>query len=112
MGYDKSNVFAKIIEGTLPANKIYEDEYLLAFHDANPDAEVHALVVPKGQYSSYEDFVQTASITECAHFFKAINEITLKLNLKEDFKLIVNSGKFQHVPHLHVHILGKKFFNR
>jgi histidine triad (HIT) family protein len=112
MEYDESNVFAQMIEGTRPSKKIYEDEYILAFHDDYPDAEVHALVIPKGKYSNYAAFVQNAPMKECAHFFKTINEIALKLNLQEGFKLIVNNGKFQHVPHLHVHILGKSFFTK
>jgi diadenosine tetraphosphate (Ap4A) HIT family hydrolase len=111
MEYDKNNVFAKILEGTIEAKKIYEDEYVLAFYDADPDAQVHALVIPKGQYTSYRDFVEKASMEECAHFFKTINDIALQLDLKDGFKLVVNNGKFQHVPHLHVHILGQEIFN-
>jgi histidine triad (HIT) family protein len=110
MEYNQSNVFAKIIAGEISANKVYEDEYVLAFEDAHPDAEVHVLVIPKGHYCNYEDFVTNASIDECAHFFKTVYSIAMQLNLKEGFRIVNNNGKFQHVPHLHVHILGGRIF--
>ena len=106
MQYDKENVFAKIISGKIQAKKVYEDQYVLAFEDKEPDAKVHILVIPKGPYSDYESFVKQASMQECSHFFKTINHIAEELNLENNFKLVVNSGKYQHVPHLHIHILG------
>jgi histidine triad (HIT) family protein len=110
MKYDEKNVFAKIIAREIDAKKVYEDQYVLAFEDKEPDASVHVLVIPKGPYPDYESFVTKSSIEECAHFFKIINHIAQELDLKTNFRLIINSGKYQHVPHLHVHILGTQIF--
>ena len=54
--YDETNIFARILRGEIPCNKVYEDEHALAFHDINPQAPVHILVIPKGAYVSWDDF--------------------------------------------------------
>ena len=56
MNYDKNNIFAKILREEIPCKKIYEDEFVFAFHDINPQKKVHALVVPKGEYVNLDDF--------------------------------------------------------
>ena len=72
MAYDPNNIFARILRGEIPARKIYEDEWALAFHDINPQAPVHALVIPKGAYVSMSDFATSASAEEIAGFCRAI----------------------------------------
>ena len=61
MKYDDNNIFAKILRGEIPCKKIYEDKYVLSFHDVNPQKKIHALVIPKGKYVNLDDFNQNAS---------------------------------------------------
>ena len=110
--YDKNNLFAKIIRGEIKSNKIYEDENILAFHDISKAAPIHILVVPKGEYINFSDFVTKAEALEIANFFQKLDEIAKKLEIdKSGFRLITNNGNDSHqtVEHFHVHILaGKK----
>lgn len=112
MAYDQNNVFAKIIRGEIPAQKVYEDEKILAFHDISKAAPIHVLVVPKGEYVNFSDFVSKAQKEEVFYFFEKIAEIAKALKVDESgFRLIANNGSNAHqtVPHFHVHILaGKK----
>jgi diadenosine tetraphosphate (Ap4A) HIT family hydrolase len=109
MAYDESNIFAKIIDGDIPCNKIYEDEYNIAFNDINPVKPVHVLLLPKGKYTSMNEFSQNASDAEMVALNKAIFEIAKKTGIAESgYRVITNCGKNsgQEVPHLHLHILG------
>lgn len=109
--YDNNNIFAKILRGEIPCEKIYEDEYVLAFPDINPKAPTHILVIPKGAYICFDDFAARASAEEIQGFFKAVTHITREKGLQEKgFRLISNKGVNggQEVPHYHVHILGGK----
>lgn len=109
--YDKDNIFAQILKGASPCDKVYEDGGVLAFHDKYPDAPTHILVVPKNQYISYDDFIANASEKEIVSFFKTVREIAHKHNLQETgYRLVTNHGKNgeQVVPHFHMHILGGK----
>ena len=112
MSYDKNNIFAKIIRGDLPAQKIYEDENILAFNDISRASPVHVLVVPKGEYVDFNDFVTKANAEIVVDFFKKISQIAKELNIVNDgFRLITNNGSNAHqtVKHFHVHLLaGKK----
>ena len=112
MIYDQNNVFAKIIRGELPSTKVYEDEKILAFDDLYKDAPIHVLVIPKGEYLNFSDFVSKAKPEEVSYFFKKIAEIAKLLGVDESgFRLISNIGAdaSQAIPHFHVHILaGKK----
>jgi len=112
MAYDQNNIFAMILRGDIPCEKIYEDEFALAFNDINAQAPVHVLVIPKGDYVSMADFSATAPADMIAGFFKAVGETARKLGLEQDgYRLIANTGSNAHqeVPHLHFHILsGKK----
>ena len=112
MSYDKNNIFAKIIRGDLPAQKIYEDENVLAFNDISKASPVHVLVVPKGEYVDFNDFVSRANPEIVVDFFKKILQIAKELNVVVDgFRLITNNGSNAHqtVKHFHVHLLaGKK----
>jgi histidine triad (HIT) family protein len=109
MAYDRNNVFARILLGEIPCTKIYEDEYALAFHDINPQAKVHALVIPKGAYVSFDDFTAGASEAEIAGFMRAVGKVARQLGLVESgYRLLANHGRHSHqeVPHFHVHIFG------
>ncbi|HPF45990.1 MAG: histidine triad nucleotide-binding protein [Alphaproteobacteria bacterium] len=112
MAYDQNNVFAKILRGEIPCDKIYEDDFALAFNDINAQAPVHVLVIPKADYVSMADFSANASADLLAGFFRAVGETARILGLEGDgYRLIANTGSNAHqeVPHLHFHILsGKK----
>ena len=109
MTYDESNIFAKILRGEIPCNKVYEDDHVLAFHDISALAPVHILVIPKGAYMTLEDFSANASDKEITGFYRAVAKITEEQNLSEKgFRAISNSGDHggQEVPHYHLHLLG------
>lgn len=111
MSYDKNNIFAKIIRGEIPCNKVFENEHVLAFRDIHPKAPVHILVLPKGEYINIIDFTQNASTEEIAALFKSFGEIAEKEDLEESgFRMISNCGidGGQEVPHLHLHLMGGK----
>ncbi len=111
--YDDSNIFARILRGELPCRKVFEDEFALAFHDINPQAPVHVLVIPKGRYVSWADFTATASDAEIAGFVRAIGTVAADLGLvAPGYRLLANVGQHGHqeVPHLHVHLFGGRQF--
>ena len=107
--YDDNNIFAKILRGEIPSNRVYEDEHVLAFRDINPLAPTHILVIPKGAYVSWDDFSERASNEEIAAFVRAVGRIARDEGLVADgYRLLGNVGfnSGQEVPHLHVHIFG------
>ena len=107
--YDDSNIFARILRGELPCKKVFEDENALAFHDINPIAPYHVLVIPKGPYVSWEDFSARASDAEITGFVRAVGQVARDAGMVEQgYRLLANTGKRsgQEVPHLHVHIFG------
>jgi len=113
MNYDKNNIFAKILRGEIPCKKIYEDEFVLAFYDANPQKKIHALVIPKGEYVNLDDFSSKASEKEIVGLIKGLGTVAKKLGVSEvvkggGYRSLVNVGGDggQEVPHLHFHILG------
>lgn len=109
MKYDKNNIFAKIIKGEIPAQKIYEDDKLIAIHDINPVAPVHVLVIPKSEHVDYQDFITNATLEEIQYYFTAIPKIAASLGLSEDgYRLITNIGSKsgQTIFHFHTHIIG------
>ena len=113
--YDDENIFAKILRGEIPCNKVFEDEHVLAFHDIAPQAPVHVLVIPKGRYVGWEDFVATASAEEIAGFTRATALVAQELGVVESgYRLLCNIGHdaLQEVPHLHVHICAGKVLGR
>ncbi|MCI5060650.1 MAG: histidine triad nucleotide-binding protein [Alphaproteobacteria bacterium] len=109
MTYDSENIFAKILRGDIPCDKVYEDDHVLAFRDIAPQAPVHILVIPKGAYMTFENFSANASAEEIVAFHRAVAKIVKDENLAEKgFRSIANSGDFggQEVPHFHLHLLG------
>ena len=79
MNYDNNNIFAKILRGEIPCKKIYENEFVLAFHDINPQKKVHALVIPKGEYISLDDFSSKASEKEIAGLIRGVSTVAKKV---------------------------------
>ena len=107
--YDDDNIFARILRGELPATRVYEDEHALAFHDINPAAPIHVLVIPKGGYVSWDDFSERGSEAEIAGFVRAVGNVARDLGLvAPGYRLLANVGADggQVVPHLHVHLFG------
>ena len=107
--YDDSNVFARILRGELPAKKVHESEHSLAFHDLNPLAPIHVLVIPKGAYVSWDDFSAKASDAEIGDFVRAVGDVARMTGAPaQGYRLLSNCGKRggQEVPHLHVHLFG------
>jgi diadenosine tetraphosphate (Ap4A) HIT family hydrolase len=111
MAYDQNNIFAKILRGEIPCNKVFENDYALAFHDINPQAPVHVLVIPKGEYTSMVDFTANAPAELIVGFMQAVGHVAKELGVEADgYRTISNAGPNSHqeVPHLHIHILGGK----
>ena len=112
MIYDDSNIFAKILRGEIPCNKIYEDNFVLSFHDINPQKKIHALVIPKGKYVDLDDFSVNASSEETVGLFKGINIVAKTLGIStgvgQGYRVLSNISDHggQEVPHLHFHLFG------
>ena len=109
--YDDQNIFAKILRGEIPNRTVHEDEWALAFHDINPQAPIHILVIPKGAYVSWDDFSARASEAEIAGFIRAVGHVAREQGLvAPGYRLLANAGldSHQEVPHLHVHLFGGK----
>ena len=112
MKYDNQNIFAKILRGEIPCNKIYEDKYVLSFHDINPQKKIHVLVIPKGKYIDLDDFSLNASPEEMVGLLKGINIVAKKLGVSTEvgkgYRALANISEDggQEVPHLHFHLFG------
>jgi len=107
--YDDSNIFARILRGEIPSKTVYEDDFALAFHDINPQAPDHILVIPKGRYVSWDDFSAHAPDAQIAGFVRAVGAIAREAGMVEPgYRLLANVGRDAHqeVPHLHVHIFA------
>jgi len=115
MSYDESNIFAMIIRGEIPCDKVYEDDHVLAFRDINPQTPTHILIVPKGAYVSFADFSQKASPEEIAAFVRATGKIASEAGLDAaGYRILANHGADAHqeVPHFHLHLFGGKDLGR
>ncbi|MDE2582894.1 MAG: HIT domain-containing protein [Rhodospirillales bacterium] len=113
--YDEANIFARILRGEIPCKKVHEDAWALAFHDINPQAPVHVLVIPKGKYCSFADFSAAASEAEIAGFVRAVGTVAKQLGLEAPgYRLLANMGpeSGQEVPHFHVHLFGGRPLGR
>ena len=107
--YDDGNIFARILRGEIPCDKVFEDEHTLAFHDINPQAPVHILVVPKRRYVSWDDFAATAAEAEIAALVRAVGKVAREFGLVEPgYRVLANIGGHGHqeVAHLHIHLFG------
>ena len=112
MKYDDNNIFAKILRGEIPCNKIHEDDYILSFYDINPQKKIHALVIPKGKYIDLDDFNLNASNDEIVGLMKGITAVSKKLGISsidgKGYRALANISEDggQEVPHLHFHLFG------
>ena len=112
MSYDDDNIFAKILKGEIPCKKIYENNFVLSFHDINPQKKIHALVIPKGAYINLDDFNNRASDQEIVALSKAITEVSkilgMSLSTDRGYRTLTNINEHggQEVPHLHFHLFG------
>ena len=112
MSYDKNNIFAKILRKEIPCKKIFENDYVLSFHDINPQKKIHALVIPKGEYIDLDDFNNRASDQEIVELSKGITEVSKILGISTDtgkgYRALTNLSEDggQEVPHLHFHLFG------
>mgnify|MGYP001415454251 CR=1 FL=1 len=112
MIYDNNNIFAKILRNEIPCDKIYEDKFVLSFHDINPQKKIHALIIPKGEYINFDDFSTNASSDEIVGLLRGINIVAKKLKISVDtgkgYRALTNIGEDggQEVPHLHFHLFG------
>ena len=98
MKYNDDNIFAKILRGEIPCKKIYEDEFILSFHDINPQKKIHALVIPKGKYINLDDFSCNASNEEIVGLIKGINIVAKKLGISSDDAFWLKSSKSMYFP--------------
>lgn len=100
-------IFCKIVRGEIPCKKIYEDDDLLAFHDINPVAPVHFMVIPKLHLASLAD-ADASHVPVLGKLFAKVGELARSQGLTDGFRTIVNTGRVggQEVYHLHVHIVG------
>jgi histidine triad (HIT) family protein len=113
--YDDSNIFARILRAEIPSKKVYEDQWALAFHDINPLAPVHVLVIPKGKYVSFADFSANGSADEIAGFMRAVGKVAKDLGLEaHGYRLLANMGEHsgQEVPHFHMHLFAGRPLGR
>ena len=113
--YDDSNIFARILRGEIPCKKVYEDQWALAFHDINPLAPVHVLVIPQGKFASFADFSANASVDEIAGFTRALGKVAKDLGLEaQGYRLLTNMGGHgeQEIAHFHVHLFGGRPLGR
>ena len=111
MTYNNDNIFAKILNKNLSTDIILENEHAIAFHDIAPQAPIHILIIPKGKYVKYDDFLDKASKDEIYNFFKLINQLAKDYDLENTgYRLITNAGRNanQEVPHLHFHLIAGK----
>ena len=107
--YDNQNIFARILRGEIPSKRVFENEWAVAFHDINPQAAVHVLVIPRGPYVSFADFSARAPEAELTGFMRAVGQVAAQLELEAPgYRLLTNMGDHggQEVPHFHVHLFG------
>ena len=100
-------LFCKIIAGEIPSSKVYEDEYVYAFNDINPQTPVHILVVPK-THICCADAIDAENSVYVAKIFEAVPKIAAAAGLKNGYRVITNCGEdaCQSVKHLHFHVMG------
>jgi diadenosine tetraphosphate (Ap4A) HIT family hydrolase len=102
-------IFCKIARGDIPSNTVYEDEQILCFHDLEPQAPVHVLIIPKSHIESL-DAVTGGNVALLGHLLVKVKDIAALLGLENGYRLVSNCGKdgLQTVKHLHFHLLGKR----
>jgi diadenosine tetraphosphate (Ap4A) HIT family hydrolase len=107
--YDDANIFARILRDEIPSRRVFENEFAVAFHDINPLAPSHILVIPRGKYVSLADFSAHASEAEIAGFWRAVGHVARAEGFEpEGYRILANMGAHagQEVPHFHVHVFA------
>ena len=107
--YDEKNIFAKIVRKEIPASVVHETDCSLAFHDIQPQAPIHVLVIPKGPYINMGHFLNNATAQEKSDFFDVLAQLPRLLNVQDTgYRLIANAGPDarQEVAHFHMHLLA------
>lgn len=115
MSYDENNIFARILRGEIPCDKVLETEHSLAFRDINPQTPTHILVIPKGPYVNMDDFSAKASDAEMADFVRAVGAVARQSGAVDTgYRILANNGEDAHqeVPHLHIHVFAGKDLGR
>ena len=115
MVYDPTNIFARILRGEIPCKKVYENDHVLAFRDIRPQAPTHILVIPKGAFTSLDDFAANGTDAELAAVLRAAGTIAREQGLAETgYRILANTGRdgHQEVPHFHLHIFGGRDLGR
>jgi histidine triad (HIT) family protein len=117
--YDDENIFAKILRGDIPNKTVVQTDHTLAFEDLYPQAPHHILVIPKGEYTCFDDFCQNATAEEIVDFHRVIGEICVDLGIAlseggDGYRVISNAGEAGHqdIPHYHMHILAGRDLGR
>ena len=109
MTYDNGNIFAKIINGELPCDKVFENELVIAFHDIAPQAPVHILVLPKGRFISFADFSRNASSDQVCELIRVVGKVAFDFKIENTgYRVLANHGENAHqeVAHFHIHLMG------
>ncbi|WP_339063735.1 histidine triad nucleotide-binding protein [Tepidibacillus marianensis] len=104
-------IFCKIVNGDIPANKIYEDNDFIAFHDIHPKAKIHVLVIPKKHIPTLMDITDEDDVTLIGKLHQVIQTVVKKLEIDEKGFRVINNCREdggQEVFHLHYHVLGEK----
>lgn len=106
------NIFRKIIDKEIPANLVHEDELCLAFHDINPQAPTHVLIIPKKAIPTHAD-ITAEDAPLLGHLHMVAHKLAQELGLAEGYRLVINCGDRggQTVPHLHMHLMGGRFMS-
>ncbi|MEM9010492.1 MAG: HIT domain-containing protein [Pseudomonadota bacterium] len=117
--YDTDNIFAKILRGEIPNKTVMETQHCLAFHDINPQAPTHILVIPKGPYVNHDHFADAASAEEIVDFTHTVAAVARQVGHTPDsggggYRILANAGPdgHQEVPHYHIHVFGGAFLGR
>ena len=102
-------LFCMLIEGRIPSNRVYEDDKILCFHDVDPQAPVHVLIVPKKHIGSMNE-LQEEDAELISYLMLKVKDIAAELGLDNGYRVVINCGEdgLQTVPHLHLHVLGKR----
>ena len=109
MNYDNDNIFAKILKGEIPCDKVFENEHVLSIKDINPKAKTHLLIIPKESFIDISDFLKNADRHYQSNFWKSVDEIIINIGLTDKgFQIKTHKGKDggQEVFHFHLHLLS------
>jgi len=107
--YQPDNIFARILKGEIPCDRVFENDHALAFRDISPQTPFHVLVIPKGPYISLADFSANAPDAEIAGLIRAVGAVARAAGLEDPgYRILANHGADAHqeVPHFHIHLFG------